>query len=282
MHLHISYEVPDWNQGCYRDKAPVLSAARPWQMVHPDKSDIAVVLCTGYGGYPGEMVRPGDDLFDRGYDVFCPREPGCGTSGADFQQTGRADWYRSAENCYRFVRSRYQIVYLVGHSMGGLTAIKLAHRFHVSRLVLLAPALDVLAFEDPRFIEQLKGMEHPVRVQWHSDPSYRLHYENAPCDDAKLGEEYFSWLYPRQMLEMYAYQQEAISLLPSLPGNTRLVASGKDVLVGPGCRDLFLEKKRLGYNEYVEVKGATHFSMYDPDPKAEDEAMAYVVSWLDA
>ena len=149
MHLHISYEVPDWNQGCYRDVAPVIPAARAWQMVHHDTSDIAVVLLGGYCGYPGELVRPGIDLYDRGYDVFCPREPGCGTSAADFQHTGWRDWYQSAENCYLDVRSRYQIVYVAGHSMGGLTAIRLAHRALVTRLVLLAPALDVAAFHEP-------------------------------------------------------------------------------------------------------------------------------------
>ncbi len=281
MHLHISYEVPDWNRALRPDEAPVISAARPWQMVHHEKSDIAVVLLTGYAGYPGEMIRPGVDLFAHGYDVFCPRQPGCGTSGADFQCTGRADWYKGSENCFLDVQGRYPVVYLVGHSMGGITAMKLAHKFHVGRLVLLAPALDVIAFQNQAFVTQLESMREPMKVAWKSDPRYHLHYENAPCDDAKLGKEYFSWIYPRQMLELYAYQKEGIKLLPLLESNTRLIASGRDLLVGEGCQKLFRERKKKGHNDLVIVPGATHFSMYDPDPEAEDEAMGYVLSWLD-
>ena len=282
MHLHISYEVPDWNQGCYRDVAPVIPAARAWQMVHHDTSDIAVVLLGGYCGYPGELVRPGIDLYDRGYDVFCPREPGCGTSAADFQHTGWRDWYQSAENCYLDVRSRYQIVYVAGHSMGGLTAIRLAHRALVTRLVLLAPALDVAAFHEPGFLAQLERMQDPVKIAWHSDSRYHLHYESAPCDDLKLGSEYFSWLFPLQMRELHALQMEALSLLPTLKANTRMILGENDHIVGPDCKKIFLERKKLGYNEVVEVEGATHFMMYDPDPNAEDEAMSQVVSWMDA
>lgn len=283
MHIHhISYDVPDWNQGCYRDKAPVLAAARPWRMVHPEKSDIAVVLATGYAGYPGELVRPGVDLFDRGYDVFCPRQSGCGTSGADFQKTGREDWVKSVDNCLKDVRSRYQVVYLVGHSMGGLTAIKLAHAYRITRLVLLAPSLDMYMFQQPEFLEKVKAMQGPEKIEWHQDPSYHLHYENAPADDPRLGAEYWSWIYPKQLLELKALCDEAIQVLPELKANTRLIAAGRDVLVTPHSQEIFKEKKTLGYNEVVVIPNATHFMIYDPDPEAEQQAVDNVLSWFDA
>lgn len=279
---HISFDVPDWNEGSYRDMARPCPAARPWKMEHKEKTDIAVMLMTGYAGYPGELIRPGEDLYHRGYDVYCPRESGCGTSGEDFQQTTRHDWIKSAENCYRDISRRHQIVYLVGHSMGGLNAIILAHKFHVSRLVLLAPALDVKAFDDEKTMAMLRAAKAPIKIEWHSDPSYHLHYENAPCDDEYLGARYFSWIYPKQMLEMAQLQKEASAILPLLKANTRLITSGKDALVGENCATIFASEKKLGYNDHVHVENATHFSMYDPDPKAEDEAMEAVVSWLDA
>lgn len=282
MHLHISYDVPDWNAGGYRDTVKPCDAARPWKMVHPQSSDIAVVLCTGYAGYPGELVRPGDDLYHRGYDVFCPREAGCGTSGADFQRTGWQDWIASADACLREQRRAYQIVYLVGHSMGGLTAILLAEKYGVSRLVLLAPALDLPAFDREGALADLEAMgDEPRKAAWKPDPSYHLHYEGAPKDDAYLGSQYWSWTYPKQLRSLYELQRRALAVLPSLKANTRVITGGKDVLVGPKAASPVLAKP-LGYNDEVHVAGATHFSMYDPDPKAEDEAMAAVVSWLDA
>ena len=84
------------------------------------------------------------------------------------------------------------------------------------------------------------------------------------------------------MRELHALQMEALSLLPTLKANTRMILGENDHIVGPDCKKIFLERKKLGYNEVVEVEGATHFMMYDPDPNAEDEAMSQVVSWMDA
>lgn len=275
-HMHIDYGVPDWNAGCYRDTAPVRPSGRAWEMVHrPEKSDIAVVLCHGWRGYPGELVRPGADLFDRGFDVFCPRLPGMGTSGKDFHEAGWEDWYKASENCMKDAVRSYQIVYAAGHSMGCFTAILLAKRFHLTRLVLLSPAFEVTGLSDP-------DPSGPVQtIPWASDPSFHLHYENAPCDDAFYGKEYFSRIDPRPLHEFYLYREEALKALPEVKAHTLVLWGTKDAVVpGEAARKAAL--KPLGHNEFREVPGGTHFLCYDADSAAEDSAMAQTVAWLEA
>ena len=67
--MQITYEVPDFNEHHYQDKAPVRKSARPWAMVHARSVKKAVLLCHGFTGYPGELIRPGIDLFAAGMHI---------------------------------------------------------------------------------------------------------------------------------------------------------------------------------------------------------------------
>jgi len=70
--MHITYDIPDFTEHHYQDKAPVRKSARPWAMIHEEAVGKAVLLCHGYTGYPGELIRPGIDLFAAGFDVYSP------------------------------------------------------------------------------------------------------------------------------------------------------------------------------------------------------------------
>ncbi|MGH0053127.1 MAG: alpha/beta hydrolase, partial [Sphaerochaetaceae bacterium] len=64
--MNITYEIPDFTVKHYQDTAPVRKCARAWAMVHDEHAKEVVLLCHGYTGYPGELIRPGIDLFDKG------------------------------------------------------------------------------------------------------------------------------------------------------------------------------------------------------------------------
>lgn len=57
-----------WYEGVYRDKARVVSAARPFMICN--NNSFAVLLIHGYAGYPGELVRPAIDIAECGFDVI--------------------------------------------------------------------------------------------------------------------------------------------------------------------------------------------------------------------
>jgi carboxylesterase len=247
-------------------------------MVHGQKAGKAVLCCHGFPGYPGELVRPGMDLYEAGFDVFAPRYPGHGTSGDDFIASRGADWIGTAMDAYADLKKRYDEVYLVGHSMGGIIAILVADAFDVKRIALLAPALLVPAIPVCR-LRFLKAVKKRIKSEWHPDPEYKFHWEGDEGDDLFLGKEYWSYLYPRQVWELEKLRRRAVSCLDRLQADTLSVSGGLDKTI-PVEASLLAVNRKLGANKHVHIPNATHLMPYDKDLEAQDEAMKAVVDWL--
>ena len=140
--MEFIYSVNDsWYDGSYKDKKEPCKAARPFSIIHPEKSDKAVLCIHGYTGYPGEVVRPARDLYEAGFDIYAPRLPGHGTSGDDFSKVKYQDLISVPIKAAKDLLGRYKEVYVFGHSMGGGIAINLAvdHPETFTGAILFAP-----------------------------------------------------------------------------------------------------------------------------------------------
>jgi carboxylesterase len=276
--MHISYEVSNWSKNYYQDKGAVRKCARPWKMVHAKKAEKAVLCCHGYTGYPGELIRPGTDLYDAGFDVYAIRYPGHGTCGDDFLQSKAEDWIGTAYNAFSELKGQYAEVYLVGHSMGGAIATIICDAFDAKRLALLAPAL--LIPKLPVF--QIRVLRHFIdrtKKDWSRDPLYKFHYEGDADDDAFLGSEYWSYNFPRKIWELERVRRQAVACLDHLKADTLAISGGLDVTIPPEASQLATSKK-LGKNKHLHIENATHLLPYDKDLDAQNEAMKAVVDWF--
>jgi len=276
--MHISYDVFAWNANHYQDKAPVRKCARAWQMVHEERSPKAVLLVHGFSGYPGEVIRPGLDLYEAGFDCFAPRLPGHGTSGDDFLASKAEDWIGTVYDAYANLSKTYTSVYLVGHSMGGAIATIIADAFAVQRLALLAPALllpsiPVWKLRIVRlFVKRLKGT-------WKSDPEYHFYYEGDKDDDEFLGSEYWSYTFPSAVWELEKVRRQAVACLDHLGADTLIISGGLDKTVPQAASRLVMEKAK-GKNKHLHIPAASHLMPYDKNLPAQNKAMESVVSWL--
>lgn len=114
--MQITYAVPSFTDKLYQDQSSVRKCARAWAMLHPQRPKKVALLLHGYAGYPGELIRPGIDLYQAGWDVYTPRLPGHGTSGEDFLQSRGSDWLGTFDAAYRYLlEAGYQEISLVGH-----------------------------------------------------------------------------------------------------------------------------------------------------------------------
>lgn len=276
--MHVSYDVFAWNKNYYQDKAPVRKCARAWQMVHRDRPSKAILLVHGFSGYPGEVIRPGIDLYEAGFDCFAPRLPGHGTCGDDFIASKAEDWIGTIYDAYSNLSKSYGEVYLMGHSMGGAIATIIADAFAVKRLALLAPALLIPAI--PVF--QLSLLRHFVKrkkVLWKSDPDYHFYYEGDEDDDEFLGGEYWSYTFPSAVWELEKIRRQAVASLDHLEADTLVISGGLDKTVPQAASRLVMEKGR-GSNRHLHIPAASHFMPYDKDLSAQNKAMESVVSWF--
>ena len=272
------YSVPlSWYEGVYQDKNAPCKAGRPFTLAHKEKTDKAVLLIHGYAGYPGEMVRPARDLYERGFDVYAPRLPGCGTTGEDFGRSTGKDWLGLVLNAARDLRARYKTLYVLGHSLGTALVILASQSVRFDRIVLAAPAV---AEKAPSIMIRIASVfKKKMPKPWQSDPSYVLYYEDAPADDAYLGKEYWSWNYTRQSYELLRLMYEAGKAAKSLAVPTLIIVGGEDLVVGPEPANI-LDRTIPAEHKTIKISECTHFPFYDKDKDGEEKAVQAVLEWF--
>lgn len=270
----LSYQVPEkWYENCYRDIGVVIPAARSFSIRNGAKR--AVLLIHGYAGYPGELVRPAIDLAKEKFDVFVPRLPGHGTTGEDFQSVTLSDYMSVLENAYIDLEPRYDDVYLLGHSLGTLLVVELAKKFKSKKIVLSAPAFKIKGLNLIE-LKALSLVKTELKKEWKPDHRYHLHYENAPCDDIELAQEYWSHIYVKKLIEAGELAKMAQKDFKSLKGTEVLcLLAEHDELVDNDITSFLPDGAEVSL-----IKGATHFMYYDIDTASEEEAVKESVEFL--
>ncbi len=101
--------------------------------------DHLVLMIHGFTGTPAEFRRVGYFLNDLGYTVQAICLPGHGTCPEDMIKTTWTDWWGHVNDTYRMLRMEgFRHISVIGHSMGGLLALKLAMYKPVKGVVSLA------------------------------------------------------------------------------------------------------------------------------------------------
>lgn len=273
----MNYSVPEsWYEGVYRDENKIISAARPFKILNGNTK--AVLLIHGYAGYPGELVRPAKDLALAGFDVYCPRLPGMGTSGKDFMQSNKNDWLKVIDNALNYLTDRYNKVDIVAHSMGTLLALIAAQKYNIEKIVLAAPAFSMPQLKSFQ-LRLISMFKKDIKIEWKADSRYKMYYENAPCDDELLGREYWSHLYTKRLLDLDNLKTQALKI-NNLKSKILILECLKDSVTNPqGCDDFISKHSSLDCT-IVHLKDATHFVYYDIDKSAEEKAVRATVDFL--
>lgn len=102
-----------------------------------------VLLCHGYTGTPQSLGAWATTLAKAGFAVECPLLPGHGTHWRDMAKTRWTDWYDAVDAAFVDLQPRCDQVFVMGLSMGGTLALRLAqvHGPEVAGLVLVNPSL---------------------------------------------------------------------------------------------------------------------------------------------
>ena len=111
----------------------------------------AVLCLHGFSGTPFEVTLLGQDLVRAGYTVAVPRLPGHGTTVEALATSTWQEWFEAAREAMDklLAQTGRDRVAIVGSSMGGLLALRLAHLYpeKVSAVVAFAVPLRVPSWQ---------------------------------------------------------------------------------------------------------------------------------------
>jgi carboxylesterase len=156
---------------------PVLPGAEPFS--HAGTST-GVLLCHGFTGSPHSLRGWAQYLADAGLSVSLPRLPGHGTIWQEMARTRWEDWYAEVNRAFEEMRGRCDQIFVMGLSMGGCLALRLAevHGPAISGLVLVNPSvtadtrLFALAPVLKLIVPSLKGIASDIRKEGVTELAY--------------------------------------------------------------------------------------------------------------
>lgn len=115
--------------------------ARPKPVFYPaavPANSHAVLLLHGFTGSPLDLKKLTNFLKNQGCACYSPIYSGHGLGAEALITTGVDQWWHDALNAFEFLKSHgYQKISIIGHSMGGVFALRLAQQYQLSGVTTL-------------------------------------------------------------------------------------------------------------------------------------------------
>jgi carboxylesterase len=139
-----------------------------------------VLLCHGFTGSPQSLRPWAEYLAAAGLSVSLPRLPGHGTTWHEMARTRWEDWFAEVDRAFDELRATCDEMFLMGLSMGGCLALRLAELrgTAVAGLVLVNPSLTAdtklfaLAPVFKHLVPSLKGIASDINKPGAEEAGY--------------------------------------------------------------------------------------------------------------
>lgn len=234
---------------------PVMPGAEAYAS---DGGPTGVLLCHGFTGSPQSLRPWAEYLAAAGLSVSLPRLPGHGTTWQELARTRWEDWFAEVDRAFDELRSRSEEIFVMGLSMGGSLALRLAE--------LRGPAVRGLVLVNPSLAADSKLAFLFVPVLKYVVPSIK----GIASDIKKPG-----------MTET-GYDRTPVKAAATLPGLWRTTQqhlteltqpilvfhSTMDHVVGPASVDLLTRTLPAGQLEVRDLADSYHVATLDNDAEA--------------
>ena len=251
------------------DTAAILRGAETIDL--QEEGSHGVLLLHGFGDTPQTLALLARRLKKTGYSVLAPLLPGHGRTLEAFGKSRASEWIAAAKQAYIDMRSRHDLVSVVGLSMGGaLAALVASEQREIPALVLIAPYLGM-----PRWLRiaaathllwgKLAGQVNGRSPRSIHDPIER---EKNLAYGAVTG---------RALFELSKVMSRARKALPEVTAPTLIVQSREDPRISPEVAQSALQRLGAREKRLVWTEGAGHIITVD---YGRERVFTEVEKWL--
>ncbi|MCX7779789.1 MAG: alpha/beta fold hydrolase [Negativicutes bacterium] len=220
-----------------------------------------VLAVHGFTGSPAEMRLLADYLHRLGYTVLGPRLCGHGTSAKEMAATAWTHWYSAVEDGYHYLRSFCQEVSVVGLSMGGLLALKLANEYPVAKVVAIAAPIYIKDRRLPLLplYRLFRSYVVKVRKRFDVDPIYSIGYDETPLSSLA------------SLLELIKHVARQ---LPGITAPALVIQSRAEHTVRPESAEFIYKRLGSGEKKIIWLEKSGHVVTLDLEREAVFEHIA--------
>ena len=231
------------------------------------------LLLHGFTGTPFEMRGLGECLAGRGYSVYGPRLAHHGTTAADMNRSRWWDWYYSALSGWHLLQAICDQVFVIGLSMGGMTALMLAANQPVAGVVAMSTPVHMpeeWKFKLARYVWWIRPL---VKKPNGSGRNSRRNSEaRGPFVPSYT-------LYPvRGIAELGRYLQVLDQTLPTITAPALLLHATHDEDVPPSNLDYIYDKIASPNKSKVWIERGGHLITADLD---KEKVFREIVDFLE-
>ena len=262
-----------------------------WQAWVPDAPRGVLVIIHGLAEHSGRYEETAHAFARRGWSVYAVDLRAHGRS-ENPPKAGRVhvrkfeDYFLDVDALIALAKERHPGLprVLLGHSMGGLIAIRytLAERDRLEAAVISSPALGTHPdFRPPALLRLLVGILSRVAPRFRvpsdldvdaisRDPAVVHAYREDPLVSDRVSTRWYA--------EILKSMQTAMETAPTLRVPMLLMQSGSDRLVDPDAPRRWSQAAAPGRVELVIWDGLYHEMFNEPE---KDRVREYVLEWLD-
>jgi carboxylesterase len=215
-----------------------------------------VLLIHGGGDTPQTLDGLARHLHSAGFSVRVPLLAGHGRALSALTQSSARQWHDEVRSELESLRESHEKVAVVGLSMGGALALKLASEQRVDALVLLAPYIAMPGFA--------RGMAR-TSYGWGWLLPYFTSMGSRSIRDPAAAERALGHgiLTPAALRALYDVMNDAVQALPRVTAPTLVIQSREDNRITPEDAELAFARLGASDKKFVWVHRAAHVITVD-------------------